>query len=118
MFAGFFLYLSVALGVGIDPLDIATILGNALAPTFGPAGEYAWAVISVILFLVGIWQTYRLVHSYWQLHLLDKLCAFSCFFGGILVFLPFVSTAGAYLLVAGLIVAAVADELSEDRRRR
>jgi hypothetical protein len=59
IFSGLFLYHSVALGVGIDPLDIATILGNALAPTFGPAAEHAWIVISAILFshepFIGPW---------------------------------------------------------------
>lgn len=116
--SGIFLYVSIALGVGIDPLDNATMLGNALAPTFGQAGESAWVVISVILFLVGIWQTIRLIRSYWELPLLDKFCTFSSFIGAMLLFWQLTSTAGAYLIATGLIIAAFADGLSTDRRRR
>ena len=98
MLSGIFL----ATGTGIGPLDIASIVADALA-----SSQRVWQIVTVILSVAGIWETINLALSFFHHKLVGMISSAGSFFGVLLLFWTPTQTLGALVLAVALIIAYV-----------
>jgi len=105
--SGLVLGIYLLTGVSIDPSDLYSMIGSAIAGTLPPQEQAVWGAVLVVLTIVGIWQIINLVVSLFAHKLPGIVISVTGFLGGLLlVFYPLPSVG---LLFVSIAVAAILD---------